>query len=105
MATNFNFTDANYIPSNNFQFGYSYTVYTILAGQSKNFTSIWADPDANINNAKMYVATTGSGAAFSVVDLEHKVLIDSYKIDHKGINEEFLDREDILDINVNTAGL
>ena len=105
MATNFNFTDANYVPSNNFQFGYSYTVYTILAGRSKNFTSIWADPNANINTAKLYVGSAGPGAAFSVIDLEHKVLIDSYKIDKEGIHGELLDREDIVDINVNTAGL
>jgi hypothetical protein len=104
MALNFNFTEPGYVPSSNFNFGASVTTYNILAGQSKVFTSIWADPTANINNAKLYVGTSGSGAAFSIVDLGLKRLIDNYRIDYEGENKEFLDREDIVDINVSTAG-
>jgi hypothetical protein len=74
--------------------------YNILAGTSANYKAVWADPSASINNAKMYVATTGSGSAFSVVDLQYHVLVDSYSITNQGINEEYLEREDIVDINV-----
>ena len=83
---------------------YSIFTTTLLAGTSEDATSVWADPNASLETAKLYVGTTGSGAAFSVIDLEHTVLTDSYKIDYDGINEEFLDREDIVDINVSTAG-
>ena len=75
----------------------------ILAGRSKNFTSVWADPNANIETAQMYVGSRGTGAALSVVDLAHNVLIDSYLIDKQGDLGEFLDSEDIIDINVNDA--
>lgn len=80
------------------------TVFNVLAGASVNFTSVWADPNSGINNARLYVASNGSGAALSVVGLEHQVLLDSYSTTEDGINEEFLDSEDIVDINVNTAG-
>lgn len=76
----------------------------ILAGSSNNFTSVWADPEANVKLAKLYVGSTGTGAAFSVVDLEHTLLIDSYTIDKEGSNDEKLEREDIVDINVSTTG-
>ena len=80
------------------------TTFKILAGTSRNFTSIWADPTANINTAKMYIGSVGSGAAFSVADLTTNTLSDSYLIDKKGDFNETLDSEDIIDINVNTAG-
>lgn len=104
MATNFNFTERNYVPSNDFNFGLNIVAYKILAGQSKNYTSIWADPNANLRTARLYVGTAGTGAAFSVIDLKYNSLIDSYLIDKAGNNDDLLDREDIVDINVNTAG-
>jgi len=76
----------------------------ILAGTSKNFSSIWADPTANIETARMYIGSRGPGAAFSVVDLANGVLVDSYLIDKAGEHGEFLDSEDIVDINVSIAG-
>jgi hypothetical protein len=76
------------------------TSYNILAGDSRNFTAVWADPNANIETASMYVGSAGSGASFSVVSLNSKSLTDSYLIDKKGDLNEFLDSEDITDINV-----
>ena len=104
MATNFNFTESGYVPSNDFNFGFTLKVYKILAGSSRNFTSVWADPNANIETAKMYVGTAGPGAAFSVIDIGHTALVDSYTINKEGNYDETLDGEDIVDINVNTAG-
>jgi hypothetical protein len=100
MTTNFNFIEVNYVSTNDFNFGQSFVIYKILAGTSNNFVAIWADPTANLNTAKFYVGTTGVGAAFSAVDLQHKVLYDSYTISDGGQNKEPLEREDIVDINV-----
>ena len=74
--------------------------YNILSGANKNFIAIWADPTANINTAKVYVATTGTDASFFVIDLENKTLYDSYTLTKVGGFNESLDREDIIDINV-----
>lgn len=104
MSNDFDFTEAGYVYDSDFNFGFSVVTYKIIAGSAKNYTSIWADPTANIETAKMYVGTAGLGAAFSVIDLEHKVLIDSYTIDKEGQYDELLDSEDIVDINVNTSG-
>ena len=104
-STNFDFTEPGYDPSNyDLNFGYLIATLQILAGVSKNYSSIWADPTANIETARMYVGTRGIGAAFSVVDLAAGRLVDSYLIDKVGDNDEFLDSEDIVDINVSTAG-
>lgn len=95
---NFNFTRSGYVTENNdFHFGDSYIA--ILAG-NRNFVAIWADPTANIASAKMYVASAGTGAAFSVVNLATQELFDSYTITDPGIDNETLDAEDIVDINV-----
>ena len=80
------------------------SVYNILSGTSSNYNSVWADSTANINSGKLYTASTGNGAAFSVIDLQSKTLIDSYKIDVMGNNMEFLNSEDIVDINVSIVG-
>jgi hypothetical protein len=100
----FNFTESGYVAGNDFNFGFSLKVYKILAGNASKYTSIWADPNANIETANMYVGTAGAGAAFSVVDLEHVALIDSYSLTEDGQNKEHLDSEDIVDINVNMQG-
>ena len=103
MTTNFNFERPGYVYTGNFNFGYGGAIYNILLG-SNNFTSVWADPNANINNAKLYIGSSGTGASFSVIDLNNRIIIDSYTLITMGANEEFLDGEDIVDINVSTAG-
>ena len=74
-------------------------VYYIFPTQNKNFVAIWADPTSNLDIAKVYVGTTGS---FFVIDLENKVLYDSYDLTKVGGFNESLDREDLVDINVGT---
>jgi hypothetical protein len=104
MATNFNFDEPNYVVSNDFNFGFSIVTYRLLAGSSTNYTAIWADSDASLRTASVYIASAGTGAAFSVVDLSSKLLLDSYKIDSAGNRGDLLDDEDIVDINVNNSG-
>jgi hypothetical protein len=79
-------------------------IYNILSGTSSNYNSVWADSAANIASGRFYTATTGSGAALSVVDLSRSVVVDSYTMERKGGGNEFLENEDIVDINVSTAG-
>jgi hypothetical protein len=79
-------------------------VYSILGGYSTNYLAVWADPTANIQSGSMYVSTTSSGAAFSVVNLEHNVLVDCYTTTLSGTYDEPLEDEDIIDINVSTLG-
>ena len=67
----------------------------VLVGTSNNFTAIWADPDASLNNGKFY---TASPAAFSIVD--NTVLCDYYTTTHKGAVNEILEQNDIKDINI-----
>ena len=101
MSNNFNFTESGYIPNSyDFDFNPGYFMYNILSGANKNFIAIWADPTANINTAKVYVATTGTAASFFVIDLENKVLYDSYTLSKEGSFGESLDQENITDINV-----
>lgn len=106
----FNFTDFGYsAPSSTnvvFDFGVSdeEEAVAILAGTSRNFTSVWADTSASRNNAYMYVASAGSGAALSVVNLSLKSLSDSYSTSTQGDFGENLEREDIVDIVTNTTG-
>ena len=95
---NFNFDSPGYVPSYDFNFGAK--TFRILAGTSKDFTSIWAEPNASIESATMYVASAGSGAAFSVINLAEYSLKDSYTLIEEGLREEPLEREDIVDINV-----
>ena len=75
-------------------------IYRILAGTSQNFVAVWAEADANIENSRMYVASAGTGAAFSVINLESKTLFDSYTQLDGGNYEEPLEGENIKDISV-----
>lgn len=75
-------------------------IFRILAGTSSMFTAVWADLTANIQNAKLYVASAGTGAAFSVVNLATQALVDSYTINTSGVDDKLLDGTDIVDINV-----
>lgn len=103
MSNNFNFTESGYTPdSYDFNFGVApaVVIYNILSGTNRNFVAIWADSTANLNTAKVYIGTSGTNASFFVVDLENKVLYDSYSLTKVGVFNESLDREDIVDINV-----
>jgi hypothetical protein len=97
---NFNFTEAGYTPSYDFNFGLEqtqYVIYNILAGAKNNFTAIWADPTASLTNGKMYASSAG---AFSVVKLDDDTLYDYYTTTHKGRGNETLDDNTTVDINV-----
>jgi hypothetical protein len=104
-AITFNFIEGDYSPPEllEFEFG-PVIVYNIIPGANQNFTSVWADSNANISNAKFYTASQGEGAAFAVIDLSSHTLSDYYTLTFPGYNEEVLEREDIVDININTAG-
>jgi hypothetical protein len=101
--TTFNFTNDDYVSNNDFSFN-SYS-YKILSGASLNYNAIWADPNANVNSGRFYIATTGSGAALSVVDLQRNIVVDAYSMSIKGAGNEFLDKEDVVDINITNMGI
>jgi len=100
----------DYVSSNTTGYGSSYgssffefitiPTYNILYGTSSNYNAVWADPTANINSGKFYVSTTGSGAALSVINLQTKILNDNYSVIVKGGGNEYLNSEDIEDINI-----
>jgi len=100
------FIDDTYqVPDDNniiFEFGVTVgtTLYNILAGNSNIFIAISADNDAGINNGKFYVASYGVGASFTIIDLENKVVLDSYTTTVKGRTNEKLEQEDIIDLNI-----
>jgi len=82
----------------NFYFGQG--INYVLAGNSNFFTAVWADSDTGRNNGKLYVTSYGSGAAFSILDLNNKVLYDRYTLSTKGRSNESLEHEDIIDLNI-----
>ena len=71
---------------------------TELAGTSINITGIWADLDSGINNGKMYIVSSGEGAAFSIFDLNTKKLWDKYTLTEKGRDNSLLLSEDLVDL-------
>lgn len=70
----------------------------ILAGQSSNMTAIWASPTASRTSGKMYITSAGSGAAFSIVDLENLILYDRYTTTIKGRANVLLAQDDPVDV-------
>jgi len=72
----------------------------VLGGNSFQYDSVWADANSNLITGKLYVTTTGSGAAFSVVDLETKSLFDCYTEKEAGRVDEILDYNNIEDFNL-----
>lgn len=80
------------------------TIYSVLCGTSTNYSAVWADSNANIRSGNLYVSTTGSGSAFSVVNLENNVLIDCYSTTISGSYREALINENVADINISTLG-
>ena len=101
----YNFKNATYSPPTGLvNFNFVGVLFNIIGGHSNNFVSIWADEHASRTSAKMYVASTGSGASLSIVDLSDKILVDNYTISVVGAFGESLDKEDISDINIGSRG-
>ena len=100
----FNFLETDYSAptwsGSAYDFMPTYIERLVLSGYSNNFVAIWADANANIHNAKMYVSSAGSNSALSVINLFNKVLIDSYSTTVSGQNKELLEYDDIVDINI-----
>lgn len=80
----------------NFDFGAS--SFKVLAGQSNIFTAIWASPTASRTSGKLYVASQGTDPAFSILDLDVKILYDRYTTTTKGRANQALKQEDPKDI-------
>jgi len=103
-AASFNFGRPVYSPPSannaNFNFAAPFQRHAILAGASNNITAIWADPDAGLNRGNLYVASAGTGAALSVINMDDQAVFDSYTKYNKGIADETLDAEDVEDLNV-----
>ena len=100
--TDFNFITARAVLPNvseiNFDFGS--TLFNILAGSSNTITAIWADTCASRSCGKVYLASYGDGATFSVVDLNTKLLYDRYTTSIKGRANQVLKQNDPKDIVV-----
>jgi hypothetical protein len=102
MSTDFDFTESGYAPSYDFDFGGAgVSIYSILKGLLNDFSSIWADPTASLTTGKMYVASQGTGASFSIVDISSNSVVDYYDVTHIGAAGEALQAEDIIDLNAN----
>ncbi len=70
---------------------------TVLAGTNDNFTAIWADANTSLTSGQMYIA---SPSALSVINITNKTLIDAYTTTIKGAANEYLQQEDVVDINI-----
>lgn len=81
-----------------FQLPAESTLFYILAGTSYNFVAIWAEPDASLANGRFQVASTGTGAGLSVVDLASKTLYDYYTTTASGRANEALESDNIIDL-------
>jgi len=78
------------------------THYTnTLAGTSVGIVGIWADVTSSSNSGKMYIVSSGVGAAFSIYDLTSDSLLDKYTLTEKGSSGQVLLSEDIIDIGGN----
>jgi hypothetical protein len=99
MANNFNFSRSGYAatPPYSFNFGEFIGVYNVLKGTSNNFVAIWADANAGLSSGKFYVA---SEAAFNVINLPTSAVVDYYTETRAGRGGEFLESDDIVDINI-----
>ena len=79
----------------------SFDRYTTLLGEKYTaLNTIYADLDSSRDNGKLYTTSSGNGAAFSIVDLDSKILYDSYTLTVKGRSGVTLEQEDIKDINI-----
>ena len=76
-------------------------VYRILKGTSTEFVAIWAEPDASQTNGRFQAASTGAGAALSVIDIINittSTLYDYYTTTASGRANEALESENIIDL-------
>lgn len=103
--TNFQFTESEYIaPADpldiDFQFSFPVPAGTfyILAGSSINFVAIWAESDASLASGRFQVASTGTGAALSIITLSTDKLYDYYTTTASGRANEVLESENIIDL-------
>jgi hypothetical protein len=73
-------------------------IFRLLAGTSTEFVAIWAESDASQTNARFQVASTGTGAALSVIDIAASTLYDFYTTTVSGRASEALESENIIDL-------
>ena len=97
MANNFNFTEPGYAPTSyDFLFG-TIETFSVLAGINNNFVAIWAEADASLTSGKLYVS---SPSDFSILEMTNRTLVDAYSTTTKGAAGEYLQQEDVVDINI-----
>jgi hypothetical protein len=101
-SPDFDFTEGGYVPpvdslEADFDFAPA-SVYTILAGTSTDFTSIWAEPDANLTTGRFQVGTRGTGAALSIINIPTNTLYDYYTTTVPGRAGEALDSNKTVDL-------
>ena len=74
------------------------TTISGLAGTSENFTSIWAEPNANISSGRFQVASRGPGAALSIMNIDDNTLYDYYTTTVSGRANEALESDKTVDL-------
>ena len=101
-SPDFDFTEGGYTPpADSLEADFDFTpegVFTILAGTSTEFTAIWAEPDANLVTARFQVASRGTGAALSIVNIPTNTLYDYYTTTVSGRANEALDSNSTVDL-------
>jgi hypothetical protein len=96
-ANNFNFTESGYTPTSyDFQFG-AEEIFNVLAGTNNNFVAIWADVNTSLTSGRLYVSSPSN---FSVLEMTDRRLVDAYSTTIKGAANEYLQQEDVVDINI-----
>jgi len=76
---------------------YEFLDNAVLAGTDDNFTAIWADANTSSTSGRLYVS---SPSAFSVLEMTDVTLVDAYSTTVKGAANEYLQQEDVVDINI-----
>ena len=103
-SPDFDFTEGGYTPpADSLAADFDFIpagVFTILAGTSVNFTSIWAEPIANISTGRFQVASRGTGAALSIINIPTNTLYDYYTTTASGRAGEALDSNNTLDLTM-----
>ena len=101
-SPDFDFTEGGYTPpADSLEADFSFIpagVYLILAGVSTDFTSIWAEPDANLTTGRFQVGTRGTGAALSIINIPTNTLYDYYTTTVSGRAGEALDSNKTADL-------
>jgi hypothetical protein len=101
-SPDFNFTEGGYTPpADSLEADFDFIpagVYLILAGTSVNFTSIWAEPTADISTGRFQVASRGTGAALSIINIDSSALYDYYTTTVSGRAGEALDSNKTADL-------